>query len=457
MTIADGFIRALEQVCRLRRADEVAAMDPGVEPGNLGAGLVAQPVSTSEVQAVVALCCEHAVPMVTQGGRTGLAGAGVSEPGQLVIDMGAMNRVGAPDTAAGCIEVEAGATLLAVQEACKAVGRTPGIDLAARGSATIGGMISTNAGGMEAFRCGVMRHRVLGLEAVLPDGTLFSDMTRVTKVNEGLDIKHLLIGAEGRLGIVTRAVLKLEPLEQAAATALAGFASAADAVTAFHAMRASGGLLRAEVMWRPYAETTAAQCGLEAVTSSCSGQVLVLFELAGSSFEAALSGIEEALSRLAGDGLLEDAIVAQSVQQAADFWRIREDSFAVERVWPGGHWYDVTVPLDQLDAYARGLEAGVAAQPGGLFLSMMGHLGDGNLHITIAAPGGGKPDKAAADAAVFDRLKSMGGSISAEHGIGLEKMAALAVHGDPGRLHAARLVARALDRHGLMNPGKVQA
>ncbi len=455
MVIADGFIKALERVCRVRAADEVAVIDPGVEPGNLGAGLMAQPASTAEVQAVVALCLEHRVPMVTHGGRTGLAGAGVSQPGQLVIDMGGMKKVGDPDTAAGCIEVEAGATLLAVQEACRAVGRTPGIDLAARGSATIGGMISTNAGGMEAFRCGVMRHRVLGLEAVLPDGTLFSDMTRVTKVNEGLDIKHLLIGAEGRLGIVTRAVLKLEPLEQASATALAGFASAADAVAAFHAIRAAGGLLRAEVMWRPYAETTAAQCGLEAVTSSCPGQVLVLFEVAGGSFEAARSGVEEALSRIAEQGLLEDAIIAQSERQAADFWRIREDSFAVERVWPGGHWYDVTVPLDQLDAYAKGLEARIAALSGELFLSMMGHLGDGNLHITIAAPGGGELDKAAADAAVFSRLKAMGGSISAEHGIGLEKMAALAAHGDPGRLHAARLVARALDPHGLMNPGKV--
>lgn len=457
MALPDGFIDALKEVCKVRSGDAVAAMDPGVDAHNLGAGLVAQPASTGEVRAVVALCLEHRVPMVTHGGRTGLAGAGVSEPGQLVIDMSGMNRVGAPDSLAGCIEVEAGATLQAVQEACRAVGRTPGIDLAARGSATIGGMISTNAGGMEAFRCGVMRHRVLGLEAVLPDGTVFCDMTRVTKVNEGLDIKHLLIGAEGRMGVVTRAVLKLEPLERAAATALAGFASAADAVAAFHAMRAAGGLLRAEVMWRAYVDIVSAACGLPEVAKACSGDVLVLFEVAGDSFEDAQGRLESSLAGLAGDGALADAVIAQNVRQQQDFWRVREDSFAVESTWPNGLWYDVTVPLDRLDDYARALQERVAALPGDCFLSVIGHLGDGNLHITVCVPDSGKVAKLEADEAVFEGLKAMGGSISAEHGVGLEKMAALARHGDPGRLHAGRLVARALDPHGLMNPGKVLA
>jgi FAD/FMN-containing dehydrogenase len=457
MALPDGFIIALEQVCEVRSGEAVAAMDPGVDAGNLGAGVVALPTSTGQVQSIIKLCSAHGVPVVTHGGRTGLAQAGVSAPGQLVVDMAGMNRVGAPDPTAGCIEVEAGATLHAVQEACKAVGRTPGIDLAARGSATIGGMISTNAGGMEAFRCGVMRHRVLGLEAVLPDGTVMSDLTRVTKVNEGLDIKHLLIGAEGRLGIVTRAMLKLEPLEQAAATALTGFASAADAVTAFHAMRSAGGLLRAEVMWRAYVDIVSQACGLPEVATACSGDVLVLFEVAGGSFEDAQGRLEASLERLTEDGILADAIIAQNVRQQQDFWRVREDSFAVESTWPNGLWYDVTVPLDQLDAYARELQDRVSGLPGECFLSVIGHLGDGNLHITICVPADATVSKKQADEAVFEGLKQMGGSISAEHGIGLEKMAALACHGDPGRLFAARLVARALDPLGLMNPGKVQA
>jgi FAD/FMN-containing dehydrogenase len=456
MALPDGFIEALEKMCKVRSGEAVAAMDPGVDMENLGAGVVACPASTHDVQAIVLLCREHRVPIVTHGGRTGLARAGVSEPGQLVVDMSGMNRMGKPDPVAGCIEVEAGATLHALQEACRAVGRTPGIDLAARGSATIGGMISTNAGGMEAFRCGVMRHRVLGLEAVLPDGTVMSDMTRITKVNEGLDIKHLLIGAEGRLGIVTRAVLKLEPLEQAAATALAGFASGADAVTAFHAMRAGGGLLRAEVMWRAYVDIVSKACGLPEIATACGGDVLVLFEVAGSSFEDAQGRLEASLEKLADGGVLADGVIAQNMRQQQDFWRVREDSFAVESTWPNGLWYDVTVPLDQLDAYAKGLQDRVASLPGECFLSVIGHLGDGNLHITVCVPAGATLTKTQADEAVFHGLKQMGGSISAEHGIGLEKMEALARYGDPGRLSAARVVARALDPLGLMNPGKVQ-
>jgi FAD/FMN-containing dehydrogenase len=285
MMLSEEFISALEAICSARHGADIAMMDAGVAEGNLAAGVVALPVSTQQVQAVIRLCRKHKVQVVPQGGRTGLAGGALSAPGQLIIDMSKFDRVGEPDAVAGCIEVEAGATLQAVQEACAKAGCSPGIDLAARGSATIGGMVATNAGGMEAFRCGVMRNRVLGLEAVLPDGSVLNDLTRVRKVNEGFDIKHLLIGSEGRLGIVTRVVLALEPLEKAAATALTGFATARDAVEAFAMMKAAGGLLRAEIMWRPYAEVTAAQTGLEAIPAACEGDVLVLFEMAGDSHD----------------------------------------------------------------------------------------------------------------------------------------------------------------------------
>jgi FAD/FMN-containing dehydrogenase len=450
--LSADFISALEAICTARHGAAVATMDAGVDEGNLAAGVVALPASTQQVQAVIRLCRQHKVQVVPQGGRTGLAGGALSAPGQLIIDMNRFDRVGDPDAVAGCIEVEAGATLQAVQDACSKVGCSPGIDLAARGSATIGGMVATNAGGMEAFRCGVMRNRVLGLEAVLPDGSVLNDLTRVRKVNEGFDIKHMLIGSEGRLGIVTRAVLALEPLETAAATALTGFATARDAVEAFAMLKAAGGLLRAEIMWRPYAEVTAAQTGLEAIPAACEGDVLVLFEMAGDSHDTAAEKLQDALSELP---TLQGGLVAQSESQAADFWRIREDSFAVERVWPGGLWYDVTVPLDRLDDYTQGLQARVQAVSPELFVSIMGHLGDGNLHITIAAPGGASPVKDRCDAAVFDRLKDMGGSISAEHGIGLEKREAFAAHGDPSRQALTRQIARSLDPDGLMNPGKI--
>jgi len=455
MTLSNEFLGALERMCPVREKAAVAALDPGFYPDNLDAGVVALPNSTTEVQAIVELCQAHKVSIVPHGGRTGLAGAAASRPGQLIVDLKTMNQIENLDPVAGTVAVQAGATLQEVQEACASHGLTPGIDISARGSATIGGMISTNAGGMEAFRCGVMRHRVLGLEAVLPDGSLLCDMACVTKANEGLDIKHLLIGAEGRLGIVVRAVLKLDPLPLATSTALTSFESAASAVAAFHHLKAGGGLLRAEIMWRTYAETVAQDVGLDDLIASFAGDVLVLFEHSGTTQQEAQTAQESALVPLMENGAIGHAIIAQNDRQASDFWRVREESWAVERQWPGGYWYDVSVPLNGLDEYVCELEKDLKSIAADIHLSCMGHLGDGNLHITVAGPGGNQPDKELVDTAVLSRLKVKGGSFSAEHGIGLEKMKALAVYGDPAKLAMARAIKQAIDPGNLMNPGKV--
>ncbi|MEO9877701.1 MAG: FAD-binding oxidoreductase [Anderseniella sp.] len=455
MTLSNEFLTALESLCAVRQGDAVDALDPGFYPDNLGAGVMALPATAQEVRAIVDLCRAHRVSIVPHGGRTGLAGAAATVPGQLIVDLKTMNRIVELDADAGTISVEAGATLQAVQETCAAHGLTPGIDLAARGSATIGGMIATNAGGMEAFRCGVMRHRVLGLEAVLADGSFLSDMTRVSKANEGLDIKHVLVGAEGRLGIVTGAVLKLEPLPGATSTALVSFASAAAAVEAFHGLQALGALLRAEIMWRAYAETVAQDQGLADLVASFPGQVLVLFEHAGKTQSDAQAAQQDSLLPLMESGTAEHAVIAQNDRQVSDFWRIREESWAVERRWPGGYWYDVSVPLNTLDQYVCDLEEKLKAITADARFSCMGHLGDGNLHITVSPPRGVRLDKACVDAAVFSGLKESGGSFSAEHGIGLEKMQALVAHGDPVKLAMARAIKQALDPDNLMNPGKV--
>ncbi|MGI9513047.1 MAG: FAD-binding oxidoreductase [Anderseniella sp.] len=456
MTLNKELLSALERVCAVRQGDAVEALDPGFHPDNLAAGIVALPETTQDVCTIVGLCRAHKVSMVPHGGRTGLAGAGASAPGQLIVDLKKMNRVVELDADTGTVAVEAGATLQDVQEACAVHGLTPGIDLAARGSATIGGMIATNAGGMEAFRCGVMRHRVLGLEAVLPDGSLLADMTRVSKANEGLDIKHMLVGAEGRLGIVTGAVLKLDRLPGAASTTLASFETAAAAVEAFHLLRAHGELLRAEIMWRAYAETVAQDQSLHELVASFPGQVLVLFEHSGITQQEAEEAQQEMLVPLMENGTILHAVIAQNDRQASEFWRIREESWAVERRWPGGLWYDVSVPLNAMDDYVDTLQVKLNAISGDVHFSCMGHLGDGNLHITVSVPGGVRLDKALVDAAVFSELTAKGGSFSAEHGIGLEKMQALAAYGDPAKLVAARAIKQALDPDNLMNPGKVQ-
>ncbi len=457
MTLSDEFLGALEDLCPVRGKEAVAALDPGFYPDNLAAGVAAHPRTVSEIQAIVELCRTHRVSIVPHGGRTGLAGAAASMPGQLIVDLKAMNRIEKVDVVSGTVRVQAGATLQSVQDECASHGLTPGIDIAARGSATIGGMISTNAGGMEAFRCGVMRHRVLGLEAVLPDGSVFSDLTCVTKANEGLDIKHLLIGAEGRLGIVTRAVLKLEQLPLATSTVLTSFENAAGAVAAFHNLRAAGNLLRAEIMWRSYAESVAKDVGLDDLIASFDGNVFVLFEHEGATQQDAQTVQEDVLIPLIEDGTISYAIVAQNDRQASDFWRIREDSWAVERQRPGGYWYDVSVPLEGLDQYVGELENDLKNIAANVHLSCMGHLGDGNLHVTVAGSDGVHPDKELVDHAVLSRLRLKGGSFSAEHGIGLEKMKALAAYGDPAKLRFARAIKQAIDPESLMNPGKVQS
>jgi len=300
----------------------------------------------------------------------------------------------------------------------------------------------------------MMRARVLGLEAVLADGGLMNDMARVTKVNEGLDIKQLFIGAEGTLGIVTRAVLRLTPLPGERATALVAVESAKAAVNLFGRLRrASGGgrLLAAEIMFADYALLAATDLKLEALTDFSPAPAYVLVEMAGATgdIEAALAAAIEA-----GDGPL-DALIAQSEAERARFWLLREETWAVERQKPAGLWFDVSVPLARVDAYMAGLRSRLDAIDPALGLYAMGHLGDGNLHVTVAT---GKPLQHLKDPvsrAVEHGLKAMGGAISAEHGIGLDKRESLHREADPGKLAAMRAVKAALDPKNVMNPGKI--
>jgi len=438
------------------RMDEI---DPGHHPENLAAGLLALPRTTAEVQAIVRLCARHGVSIVAHGGLTGLAGGAASAPGQFIVSLLRLDAIETVDPLEAVAIVGAGARLEKVEEAANAHGLCVGIDLAARGSATIGGMISTNAGGIEAFRNGMMRARVLGLEAVTADGTLISDLARVTKVNEGLDVKHLFIGAEGTLGIVTRAVLRLVPMPGERATALVAVNDAATAVRLFRRLRGAasdGGLLAAEIMFADYIETAARDLKLENLAGFCAAPVYVLIEMTALDADAARNALEGELAAAMkdGDGFL-DALIARSEADRANFWHLREETWAVERQKPGGLWFDVSVPLQRIDDYMNGLRARLDSIDKGLGLYVMGHLGDGNLHVTVAT---GKPLghlKDPVSRAVEHGLKAWGGAISAEHGIGIDKRGSLHREADPGKLALMRTIKAALDPLNLMNPGKI--
>ncbi|MGK9232454.1 FAD-binding oxidoreductase [Inquilinus limosus] len=439
------------------RAEALAGTDPGYHPDNLAAGIQASPRSIEEASAVLALCHEAGVPVVPHGGRTGLVGGGASRPGQIVLSTRRLDRILEIDTAARLAVVETGVTLQRLQEAAAEHGLTPGIDLAARGSATIGGMIATNAGGIEAFRRGTMRHRVLGLEFLRADGTVVSDLVRVLKNNTGYDLKDLIVGSEGTLGIVTRAVIRLERLVPPAATALVACTSAEAALTAAGRLRDRfPGRLRAlEIMWHAYAETVAQEHGQALSGFGLDPAPVYLLTEAEQDLDIDIAAAMEAeIGALWEEGAVTGAALAQNERQRELFWRIRDDSDAIGRACPDAKTFDVSVPLSALPGYVSRIRADLAAAfSPAMRVYVFGHLADGNLHVMVGdRPAGSEPR---IEVILYDGLAEAGGSFSAEHGIGLEKQDAFRRYGDPARRGAMAAVKAALDPKGILNPGKI--
>ena len=440
----------------LAGTETLANRHPGEHPDNFRAGAVAMPTTPEAAAAVVRWCAAHGVAIVPQGGLTGLVGGAASRPGELILSTARLTRIEAIDPLARTATVEAGVTLEALQAAAAAHGLTPGIDPASRGSATVGGMIATNAGGILAFRNGVMRHQVLGIEAVLPDGSLFSDLTRVVKVSAGPDIKQLLIGSEGVYGFVTRAVLTLESRNPMRATALVGVRDAASALAVVGRFRAlpTVQLEGAELMWRRFFLDSAAQRGFDTGWLEAEAPAVLLVELSAASEAEARGSIEDGLAALWEDEALCGGIVAASLDQARRFWALREESDFIYRLHPAAPSFDVSVPPGSLDAYVEALRSRLSKL--GLDAYVYGHIADGNLHLSVF--GDGAADAALRDAiedAVYDGVAALGGSFSAEHGVGLEKRRAYLAYGNPARRAVAQTIKAALDPQNLFNPGKV--
>jgi FAD/FMN-containing dehydrogenase len=433
--------------------------DPGMSAENLSADIVASPTSSAEVASLIEYCNDQQLSIVPQGGRTGLSGAAESEPGQLILDTQKMNQIIDIDFVSGVATVEAGVKLEELQNVLTEHGFSVGIDLAARGSATIGGMASTNAGGTEAFRFGTMRNRVLGLEAILPNGEIFSDLKQVVKANEGYDIKQLLIGAEGTLGVITKVVLALAPSDSNRTTALISCENAISAALAFQKLRnrSKGNLLCAEIMWPEYAHTTAKSLKLEKLLefSESQSDVFVIVDIATDSLDTTESYVEDLLTGLLDDQLITSAIVAQSGREAIDIWKIREESFLCDEEYPHGYWYDMSVPLVQLDQYVEDIHLKIGAVDEKLKLFLFGHLGDGNLHLTVSSGLPCPELQSQIDDAIYDGLREMGGSFSAEHGIGNQKASSLEKLSDPQKYRLMQLIKSSIDPNNIMNPRKI--
>lgn len=458
--LSESVLRELTDIVgatHVHKADLLAGRDSGFHQDNLAAQLAIYPATTTEVSTVVALCAKSEVPIVPHGGLTGLSGAATSDARSLIVGLRQMTAIEKIDADAGTMIVQCGATLQSVEEAANEVGLSVGIDLGARGTATIGGMISTNAGGMEAFRNGSMRNRILGIEAVLANGKILNDMSEVPKCNEGYDLKHLFCGAEGTLGIVTRAVLRLTPAVKPSTTLLIACKNAKAALTITRACQAATAfdVLHTEIMWRDYATTVATEIGLSNVLDFRDAPVYLIVELAARAEDA-----EARLHTLFSDEkvgqAMIDCVVATSAKQRADIWRIREESFVVDNTVAHCQWFDISVPLDRIDETVASIETRLKRVDPGIGIWVMGHLGDGNLHYTIGngEPQDSKRRTAIADA-VYGELKSIGGSFSAEHGIGTEKRKSLAKHSDPEKMRLMHAIKQVFDPQGIMNPGKV--
>lgn len=431
--------------------------DSGFHPQNLDAGLMAIPESTGQISRLLAFCNTHRIGVVCQGGRTGLSGGAATQADQVILDTSRLNKIINIDNIGGTVTVECGVTLGILEKEANRHGLSCGIDLAARDSATIGGMVATNAGGIEAFRRGVMRSRVLGLEAVLADGSVMTDLKHVSKANEGVDVKQLFIGAEGTLGIVSKVVLSLVPMDPPADTLLISCDNAGQAVEVFRSLHNHHEieLLCAELMWPDYARTVASATGLESVLDfdAEGGPLFLLLETTRD--EAREGCVENYVMSCIEKGSVRNAVFATSASQRESMWRIREDSFVVDRVYPDGLWFDMSVPLNRMADYADNLFTQIDKLSKDLKLFLFAHLGDGNFHATVSAGHSVLSLETEIKNAVYEGLNEAGGSFSAEHGIGLDKKDAVQKYVPAVNLKMMQQIKETLDPNGIMNPGKI--
>jgi len=427
------------------------------------AAALLRPRDTGEVAAIVAHCAARRLAVVPRGGGTGLVAGQVATdgPAPVLLSLERMDRVRALSPDDDAITVEAGVVLADTQAAAADADRLFPLSMASEGSARIGGALATNAGGVQVLRYGTARDLVLGIEAVLPDGSVHHGLKTLRKDNTGYDLRHLLIGAEGTLGVITAASLRLFPRPGEVVTAMLAVPSPAAALALMHRLRARiEGVSAFELI---------SGTGIAFVRAGWPDRVdplagdppwRVLVEATGPS-EAGLAGrTESALAEAMEDGLASDAAVAQSGAQRAAMWALRETIPEGNRRVGAIASHDISVPLSAVPDFIAAAARDVAAIDPRVRINCFGHLGDGNLHYNLFPPEGGRARDHAGLAprlteAVHDRAVAMGGSISAEHGIGRAKRDELARRGDPAKLAAMRAIKAALDPVGIMNPGAV--
>jgi D-lactate dehydrogenase (cytochrome) len=424
--------------------------------------MVLRPGSVAEVSQILKLANETSTPIVPQGGNTGLVGGQIAFDNEIVLSLTRLDRIREVDPASNTLTCEAGVTLQRAREAAAEVDRLYPQLLPSEGSCTIGGNLSTNAGGTAAVAYGIARSHVLGIEVVLADGRLLDNLNKLKKDNTGYDLKNLFVGAEGTLGVITAAVLRLVPRPHAVETAFVGLPSAQAALSLFGIANenAAGGVTSFELMTR---------LGLEMVFRHAAGcrdplqkayPWYVLIELSSQSRTGLRDILEEILAEGLKRDLILDAAIADSLEQSKAFWRLREMFGEVQRHEGGSIKHDVSVPVVAVPDFIADANAAVVALIPEARPVPFGHLGDGNIHYNVSQPPGTDRKEFLArwdevNAAVFAVVKKFRGSISAEHGVGVMKRDLLPSVKDPVALDLMRKIKHLLDPNNILNPGKV--
>jgi D-lactate dehydrogenase (cytochrome) len=424
--------------------------------------MVLRPGSVAEVSAILQLANETATPIVPQGGNTGLVGGQIPHHNEIVLSLNRLDRIREVDPTSYTITCEAGVTLQRAREAAATADRLYPQLLPSEGTCTIGGNLSTNAGGTAAIAHGIARAHALGVEVVLADGRVLNDLNKLKKDNTGYDLKNLFIGAEGTLGVITAAVLRLVPRPRSVETAFAGVASAQAALELLGIAqdRTGGDVTSFEIMTR---------AGIELVLRHAQGcrdplasphAWYVLMELSSQQRDGLRALLEAVLAEGMERGLVLDATIAESIEQGKAFWRVREMFGEVQRYAGGSIKHDISVPVAAVPAFISEADAAVTALIPGARPLPFGHLGDGNIHYNVNQPVGADKGEFLkrwdeVNAAVFAVVKKYGGSISAEHGVGVMKRDLLPSVKDPVALDLMRSLKRMLDPKGILNPGKV--